>query len=177
LSEILMQRNEASGDWHRRARKKTTAAMMNMSSVITVTEAADMARRLRRFVMIRKGIPDHVLESSEILQEFTEKSLLKQAVQKKLRTFLRSKHSKFVSFSFFYMCLTIILTFLMCFSVTKFRYNEYNFVTRTISLYWYFTVVVPTHNTTVGAKSWQHNVKFNKSYHLAFLCLTKSVSL
>jgi hypothetical protein len=28
----------------------------------------------------------------------------------------------------------------MCFSVTKFSYNEYNFVTRTISLYWHFTI-------------------------------------
>jgi hypothetical protein len=34
----------------------------------------------------------------------------------------------------------ICVTFLTCFSVTKFRYNEYNFVTRTISLYWHFTV-------------------------------------
>jgi hypothetical protein len=56
-------------------------------TVITVTEAANIARSLRRFVMTRKGVPDRVLESSEILQEFTEKSLLKHAVQKIIRLF------------------------------------------------------------------------------------------
>jgi hypothetical protein len=53
-------------------------------TVITVTEAANIARSLRRFIMTRKDVPDRVLESSEILQEFTEKSLLKHAVQKKI---------------------------------------------------------------------------------------------
>jgi hypothetical protein len=52
-------------------------------TVITVTEAANIARSLRRFVMTRKDVP----ESSEILQEFTEKSLLKHAVQKKFTNF------------------------------------------------------------------------------------------
>jgi hypothetical protein len=37
--------------------------------------------------MTRKDVPDRVLESSEILQEFTEKSLLKHAVQKKITDF------------------------------------------------------------------------------------------
>jgi hypothetical protein len=56
-------------------------------TVITVTEAANITRSLRRFVMTRKDVPDRVLESSEILQEFTEKSLLKHAVQKKISDF------------------------------------------------------------------------------------------
>jgi hypothetical protein len=47
--------------------------------------------------MTRKDVPDRVLESSEILQEFTEKPQQEKAVQKKLRT----KHGKFVSFSVF----------------------------------------------------------------------------
>jgi hypothetical protein len=34
--------------------------------------------------MTKKNIKDCLLESSEILQEFTEKSLLKEAVQKQL---------------------------------------------------------------------------------------------
>jgi hypothetical protein len=56
-------------------------------TVITVTEAANIVRSLRRFVMTRKDVPDRVLESSEILQEFTEKSLLKHVVQKKITDF------------------------------------------------------------------------------------------
>jgi hypothetical protein len=38
---------------------------------------------------------------SEILQEFTEKSVLKQAVQKKLWTSVQNKHGQFVTSSFF----------------------------------------------------------------------------
>jgi hypothetical protein len=37
--------------------------------------------------MTRKGIPDHMLENSEILQEFTAKSLLKQAVRENIDFF------------------------------------------------------------------------------------------
>jgi hypothetical protein len=55
--------------------------------VITVTEAANMARKFRRSVMTRKDVPDRVLESSKILQEFMERSLIKQVVQKKVTDF------------------------------------------------------------------------------------------
>jgi hypothetical protein len=111
LSEILMQRNGASGDMTPVVEEEDDDG--DDEHGITVTEAANMARRLRRFVMTRKHVLDRVLESSEILQEFSEKSLLKQAMKKKITIFLRSKHGKFVSFSFFYMCVTIILTFLL----------------------------------------------------------------
>jgi hypothetical protein len=121
VSENLMERNRASGN---NVTPEGEEDDDDDETVITVTEAANIARSLRRFVMTRKDVPDRVLESSEILQEFTEKSLLKHAVQKKSRTFLRNKHGKFVSFWFFYMWQTLIPVFLMCFNITKFRYNE-----------------------------------------------------
>jgi hypothetical protein len=123
LSEILMQRNGASGDMTPEGEEQDDDG--GDEHVITVTEAANVARRLRRFVMTRKGVPDRVLESSEILQEFTEKSLLKTGyAEKNYGLFYEVNMVSLSIFVFFYMCLTIILTFLMCFSVTKFRYNE-----------------------------------------------------
>jgi hypothetical protein len=49
--------------------------------------------------MTRKDVQT-VLESGETVQQFTDKSLLKQAAQKKIADFLRNKHGKFVSFPF-----------------------------------------------------------------------------
>ena len=39
------------------------------------------------FVMTKKHAPDRILESTEVLLEFTEKIMLKQAMEKKLCTF------------------------------------------------------------------------------------------
>jgi hypothetical protein len=60
-----------------------------------------MMQGLRRFIMTRKNVLDCVLESSLIVQEFTKKSLLKQAVQKKIMDFFLRRKRKFVSLSFF----------------------------------------------------------------------------
>jgi hypothetical protein len=61
-------------------------------------ETVNMVLNLWHFIMTTKDILDHVMDSSEILQELTKKSLLKQVVQKKCLTFLQNKHGKFVSF-------------------------------------------------------------------------------
>jgi hypothetical protein len=62
LSEMLMQRNGASGDITPEGEEDDDDG--DDEHGISVTEAANMARRLRRFVMTRKGVPDRVLESS-----------------------------------------------------------------------------------------------------------------
>jgi hypothetical protein len=84
--------------------------------------------RLWCFVMNKNDVS----VCTEIFQVFTAKSLLKLAVQKKLPTFVGSKHGNFVWFSVFYMYITIILKFVMSSSITKFHYNEYNFITHMI---------------------------------------------
>jgi hypothetical protein len=70
VSENLMERNRASGNDVTLEGEEDDD---DDETTITVTEAANIARSLRRFVMTRKDVPDRVLESSEILQEFTEK--------------------------------------------------------------------------------------------------------
>jgi hypothetical protein len=47
---------------------------------------------------------------------------------------------RMVSFSRFFLHITIIAKFLMCFSVMKFHHNECSFITCMISLYWDFTL-------------------------------------
>lgn len=54
---------------------------------ITVTKASNMALRLRRFVMTKKNVPNHVLDNSKILQEIIDKSVLNWAVLKILPNF------------------------------------------------------------------------------------------
>jgi hypothetical protein len=78
VSEILMERNDIwwrCGTWGQ--------GRPRWWNVITVTEAVNMVWSRWCLVMTRKDVPDHMLANSETLQEFTEKSLLKQAVQKK----------------------------------------------------------------------------------------------
>jgi hypothetical protein len=56
-----------------------------------LTDASNMAQRFWHFTVIKKGILDHVLDSNEILQELTEKSLLKYIAQKKNSDFFKNK--------------------------------------------------------------------------------------
>jgi hypothetical protein len=107
VSDILMERNGPSGNVTLESEEEDDSS--NNENIITVAEAASMGQYLQFFIMTRKDILDRVLESSDILQEFTEKSLLKQAVLKRI-TFLWKKIT-FLSFFFFYTCRTIILTF------------------------------------------------------------------
>jgi hypothetical protein len=66
-----------SGDTcHQRPRHK-------MAVVIIVMAALTMVEHFQCFVMTKKDVPDHFLESTEILLEFTGKPLLKYAVQKR----------------------------------------------------------------------------------------------
>jgi hypothetical protein len=106
VSDILMERNGPSGNVTLEGEEEDDSG--NNKNIITVAEAASMGQYLQFFIMTRKDILDRVLESSDILQEFTEKLLLKQAVLKRI-TFLWGKKKFF--FFFFYMCRTIILTF------------------------------------------------------------------
>jgi len=46
-----------------------------------------------------------------------------------------------IAFCSFCMFITITLKYLMCFTLTKFHYSKYNFITPTISLQWDFTVL------------------------------------
>jgi hypothetical protein len=84
-----------------------------------------MAPNLQRFILIKNNIPDRAMESSEILQEFTKKYLLKDTAQKKVLNY----EVDMVNFLFscVYIFLTKILIFLMCFSVAKFHYNKCNY--------------------------------------------------
>lgn len=56
-----------------------------------------MVLRLQRLVMTKNDVPNCVLESTEILQEITDKSILKWAVLKTYQIFVLSLHGKFVS--------------------------------------------------------------------------------
>jgi hypothetical protein len=71
--------------WHQRAREKIDNS--NYENWITIMEAANIAWSLRHIIMTRKDVPDRMLECSEILQEFTEISLLNLAVQEKITHF------------------------------------------------------------------------------------------
>jgi hypothetical protein len=82
LLEILMERNGESGNNVTQVDEDG-----DDEHVITIAEASNMALRLRRFVMTKKDVLDCVLESTEILQEIAEKTILKWAVQKTLPTF------------------------------------------------------------------------------------------
>ena len=58
---------------------------------------------LEHFLMTKKDDLEDVLESIEIVEDFTEKLLLKQDTRKNFQTSLESKHNKFVSFLLFYI--------------------------------------------------------------------------
>jgi hypothetical protein len=85
---------------------------------------SDMRLSFQCFLTTKRHITDHILESSELFQEHAKKQSLKQATQCKLKSSLLNIHGKSVFF-FFYMCVTIILKFLTCFSTIKLNYNKY----------------------------------------------------
>jgi len=59
----------------------------NDENVITVMKASNVVLRFRRFIMTKKDVMSHVLDSSKILQEITDNSILKWAVLKILPNF------------------------------------------------------------------------------------------
>jgi hypothetical protein len=57
--------------------------------MLTLSDAANILPSLCHFLISWKDIPDNVLESYNIDQDFTEKFLLKQTVQKEIADFFK----------------------------------------------------------------------------------------
>jgi hypothetical protein len=96
---------------------------------------------LQCFLMTKRHITDHILESSELFQEHAKKESLNRMYS--ISFSLRYKiYMESLSFSFFYMYVTLILKFLTCFHITKLNYNKYDCIIHTIMLHQDFTVLI-----------------------------------
>lgn len=59
---------------------------------------------LQRFLMTKRHITDHILESSELFQEHAKKQSLKQDAQYKFQSSLQNIHGQSVFFIFLHVC-------------------------------------------------------------------------
>jgi len=89
---------------------------------------------LKHFLIRKKDVLEDVLESSEIVEELTEKLLLKQAAGKNFRLCYKVNIIS-VSFLLFYIYNCCV------FDVKIFHYSDYNFIMCTMSVCQDFTVV------------------------------------
>jgi len=72
--------------------------------MLTLSDAVNMVLSFHHFLMTWEDVPDSVLESCDIVQEFMDNSLLKQTAQKKITDFLCYFIVSFFRYNYFVMC-------------------------------------------------------------------------